>query len=44
MAIFNQPACNNNEVMFAFFDDLLVKMVFNNEDFFVLRQDKGHSA
>ena len=25
MAIFNQPACNNNEVMFSLFDDVKSK-------------------
>jgi len=29
---FNQPACNNNEVMFAFFDDLKSKNGFTTED------------
>jgi len=32
MAVFSQPACNNNEVIFTFLDDLKSKIVFINED------------
>jgi len=32
MAMFSQPACSNNDVMFTFSDDLKVRMVLSNED------------
>jgi len=32
MAKFNQPACNDNDVMFTFLTTRKVRIVFTNED------------
>ena len=47
MSIFNQPACDSNDVMFTFLVTWKVRMVFTNENKILVkvwRQDKGYSV